>query len=60
MTTEQLLKKSLETIEALASKLATIKDMLPISHPAQNQAAFDLQDICTALHAAIRREFAKR
>lgn len=48
----ELLKKSLETIEKLAAQLSAVKDMFPLDHPVQNQAAYDVEEICNELARA--------
>lgn len=49
----ELLKEAKATIEKLAAQLSTVKDMLPIEHPAQNQAAYDVEEICSRLETAV-------
>lgn len=57
MSTQQqlLLRDSLSTINKLSKQLSTIKDMLPIDHPAQNMAAYDVEEICAELERMLAR-----
>lgn len=52
--TAKLAKEALSVIHDLAQKLATVKGMLPISHPAQNQASFDIEKITSKLEKAAK------
>jgi hypothetical protein len=53
MNDKNLLREAVKTIESLAAKLSTVKDMFPIEHPVQNQAAYDVEEICSKLETAI-------
>ncbi len=52
--TKQLLKKALATIEELTASLSRVKDMLPLEHPAQNYACYDVEEICNDLAEATK------